>query len=84
MLIQLWDQYIPALKLISNSNNENHTIVIIHDTLRGYGIVISSLGAIVSLSSCMIMSALPQQHIMEFLLDIQFEKNKVKEEFYQL
>ena len=56
-----------ALVGISNSNNENHTIVIIHDTVRGYGIVISSLGAIVSLSSCMIMSALPQQHIMEFL-----------------
>lgn len=56
-----------ALVGISDSNNENSNIIIIHDCVRGYGIVSSSLGAIVSLSSCMIMSALPQQYIMDFL-----------------
>mgnify|MGYP001249038693 FL=1 len=49
-----------ALVGISDSSNHNKTVVIIHDCVRGYGIVSSSLGAIVSLSTCMIMSALPQ------------------------
>lgn len=56
-----------ALVGISDSKNENQSIVIIHDTIRGYGIVTSSLGAIISLSTCMIMSALPQKHTMDFL-----------------
>lgn len=56
-----------ALVGISDTTNENDTIVIIYDCIRGYGIVSSSLGAIVSLSTCMIISALPQQHIIDFL-----------------
>lgn len=56
-----------ALVGISDSSNENDTIVLIHDTIRGYGIVTSSLGAIISLASCMIMSALPQQYIIDYL-----------------
>ena len=56
-----------ALVGMSNSKNENVLIILIHDTIRGYGIVTSSLGAIISLSTCMIMSALPQKHTMEFL-----------------
>ena len=56
-----------ALVGISDSTNDNNTIIIIHNCVRGYGIVSSSLGAIVSLSSCMIMSALPQYYIMDFL-----------------
>ena len=56
-----------ALVGISNSKNSNRIIVLIHDCIRGYGIVTSSLGAIISLSTCMIMSALPQRHILDYL-----------------
>ena len=56
-----------ALVGISDSTSNNNTVIIIHDCVRGYGIVSSSLGAIVSLSNCMIISALPQQYIMEYL-----------------
>ena len=56
-----------ALVGISESKNKNNTIVIIHECIRGYGIVSSSLGAIISLSTSMIISALPQQYIMEYL-----------------
>ena len=56
-----------ALVGIADSENDNETIVFIYDIIRGYGIVSSSLGAIVSLATCMIISALPQQCIMEYL-----------------
>lgn len=56
-----------ALVGISDSSNEDYNLLIIYDSIRGFGIVSSSLGAIVSLSTCMIISALPQQHIIDFL-----------------
>ena len=52
---------------VSESKNENKVLVIIYDCIRGYGIVTSSLGAIISLSSCMIISVLPDKYIMNFL-----------------
>tara|TARA_B100000963_G_C22613373_1_gene666023 strand:- start:286 stop:846 length:561 start_codon:yes stop_codon:yes gene_type:complete len=56
-----------ALVGISSSDNDNATIIIIYDCLRGYGIISSCSGAIISLAACMILSALPEQYIMDYL-----------------
>ena len=56
-----------ALIGISHTNNKNKYIIIIYDTLRGLGIILSSLGSINGLVNNMILIVLPKQFLLKYL-----------------
>lgn len=57
-----------ALVSMTETTNDSIHVVMIYDIIRGYGIVSSGFGAIISLSTCMIVSALPVKYTMDFLM----------------
>jgi hypothetical protein len=59
-----------ALVSMAETSNNNHDVVIVYDIIRGYGIVSSGFGAIVSLTTCMMVSALPIKYTMDFIMTL--------------
>ena len=52
---------------LSNSNNEYHTIVIIYDAIKGYGIITSVLSSVISVTFCALINASSNQNTLYFL-----------------
>ena len=57
-----------ALVSMSETTNTNNQVVMVYSIARGYGIVSSCFGAIISLTACMMLSALPLKYTMEFIM----------------